>query len=147
MFTGQAACTVRTTSGQQERRMANDVGKLILRLALGICVLLHGIAKLTGGVSGISGMLSGAGLPGVLAYGVYVGEVIAPLLVILGFYSRIGAWIIVINMIFALGLAHMSELFSLSSSGGWAIELQVMFLFSAVAIALIGPGRFALNAK
>ena len=127
--------------------MANDVGKLILRLALGICVLLHGIAKLTGGVSGISGMLSGAGLPGVLAYGVYVGEVIAPLMVILGFYSRIGAWIIVINMIFALGLAHMSELFSLSSSGGWAIELQVMFLFSAVAIALIGPGRFALNAK
>lgn len=127
--------------------MANDVGKLILRLALGICVLLHGIAKLTGGVSGISGMLSGAGLPGVLAYGVYVGEVIAPLLIILGLYSRIGAWIVVINMIFAIALAHMGELFSLNSSGGWAIELQIMFLFSAVAIALIGPGRFALNAK
>ncbi len=127
--------------------MANDVGKLILRLALGICVLLHGVAKITGGVSGISGMLNGAGLPGVLAYGVYIGEVIAPLLVILGFYSRIGAWIIVINMILALALAHMSELFSLSSSGGWAIELQVMFLFSSVALALIGPGRFAVNAK
>lgn len=127
--------------------MSNDVGKLILRLALGVCVLLHGVAKITGGVSGIGAMLSAAGLPAVLAYGVYIGEVIAPLLVILGFYSRIGAWIIVINMIFALGLAHMSELFSLSSTGGWAIELQVMFLFSAVAVALIGPGRFALNAK
>jgi putative oxidoreductase len=127
--------------------MANDVGKLILRLALGICVLLHGIAKITGGLSFITGLLAGAGLPGVLAYGVYIGEIVAPLLVILGFYSRIGAWIIVINMIFALGLAHMSELFSLTSSGAWAIETQVMFLFSAVAIALIGPGRFALNAK
>jgi putative oxidoreductase len=127
--------------------MANDVGRLILRLTLGICVLLHGIAKLTGGISGITGMMAGAGLPGFLAYGVYVGEVIAPLLVILGFYSRIGAWVIVLNMLFALGLAHMSELMSLNAQGGWAIELQAMFLFSAVAVALIGPGRYAINAR
>jgi len=50
-------------------------------------------------------------------------------------------------MFFVFGRAHLSGLFSLSSSGGWAIELQGMFLLSAVAIALIGPGRFALNAK
>lgn len=125
--------------------MANDVGRLILRLVLGIAILLHGVAKLTGGIGGVSGMLNNAGLPGFLAYGVYIGEVIAPILVILGFYSRIGAWIIVINMLFALGLAHMGELGSLNSSGGWAIELQAMFLFTAVAIALLGPGRFAIN--
>jgi putative oxidoreductase len=127
--------------------MANDIGRLILRLVLGITVLLHGISKLTGGVAGIAGMLGNAGLPGFLAYGVYVGEVIAPLLVILGFYSRIGAWVIVINMLFALGLAHMGEIASLNEQGGWAIELQAMFLFTAAAIALIGPGRFAINSK
>jgi putative oxidoreductase len=127
--------------------MSNDVGKLILRLVLGVCVLLHGIAKLTGGVSGIAGMLAGSGLPGFLAYGVYVGEVIAPLMVIAGFYSRIGAWIIVINMLFALGLAHMSQIMALNGQGGWAIELQAMFLFTAVAIALLGPGRYAVNAR
>jgi len=127
--------------------MSNDVGKLILRLALGVCVLLHGIAKLTGGVSGIAGMLVGSGLPGFLAYGVYVGEVIAPLMVIAGFYSRIGAWIIVINMLFALGLAHMSQIMALNGQGGWAIELQAMFLFTAVAVALLGPGRYAVNAR
>ncbi len=127
--------------------MANDIGRLILRLVLGITVLLHGVSKLTGGVAGISGMLQGAGLPGFLAYGVYVGEVIAPLLVILGFYSRIGAWIIVINMLFAIGLAHMGEVLALNSSGGWAIELQAMFLFTAVALALLGPGRYAINAR
>ena len=127
--------------------MANDVGRLVLRLVLGICVLLHGVAKLRGGVDGIAGMLGGSGLPGFLAYGVYIGEVIAPILVILGLYSRIGAWIIVVNMLFAIGLAHTGELFALNQSGGWAVELQAMFLFSAVAVALIGPGRFAINAK
>ncbi len=127
--------------------MSNDIGRLVLRLVLGICILLHGIAKLTGGVGGISGMLASKGLPGVLAYGAYVGEVIAPLLIILGFYSRIGAWLVVVNMLFALLLAHMGEIASLNAQGGWAIELQAMFLFSAVAVALIGPGKFAINGK
>jgi putative oxidoreductase len=127
--------------------VSNDIGRLVLRLVLGICILLHGIAKLTGGVGGISGMLASKGLPGVLAYGAYVGEVIAPLLIILGFYSRIGAWLVVVNMLFALLLAHMGEIASLNAQGGWAIELQAMFLFSAVAVALIGPGKFAINGK
>ena len=127
--------------------MSNDVGKLILRLVLGVCILLHGIAKLTGGVSGIAGMLAGSGLPGFLAYGVYVGEVIAPLMLIAGFYSRIGAWIVVINMVFAIGLAHMGQVMSLNGQGGWAIELQAMFLFTAVSVALLGPGRYAVNAR
>lgn len=127
--------------------MANDIGRLILRLVLGITVLLHGISKLMSGVGPISGMLAKAGLPGFLAYGAYVGEVIAPLLIIMGFYSRIGAWIVVINMLFAIGLVHTGEVMSLNGQGGWAIELQAMFLFTAAAIALIGPGRFAINSR
>ena len=43
---------------------SDDTGKLILRLSLGILVLMHGLAKLSGGVGGIAGMLSGHGLPG-----------------------------------------------------------------------------------
>jgi putative oxidoreductase len=132
---------------QKGTYMGHDAGKLILRVALGVCILLHGIAKLKNGVGFISGILGSHGLPTFLAYGVYVGEVLAPLLVIAGYYSRIGAWIIVVNMLFAIGLVHMGELFSLNGTGGWAIELQAMFLFSAVAVALIGPGKFAINAK
>jgi putative oxidoreductase len=123
----------------------DDAGKLILRMVLGGLILLHGIAKLSGGVDGISGMVTAVGLPQFLTYGVYFGEVIAPLLVIAGFYSRLGAAIIAINMLFALALAHRADLFSLSESGGWAIELQAMFLFTAIAVALIGPGRYAIN--
>ena len=42
--------------------MADDVGKLVLRLTVGILMLLHGIAKMTSGVSGIEKMLEGVGL-------------------------------------------------------------------------------------
>lgn len=127
--------------------MNESAGKLILRLTLGGLILLHGVAKLMGGVSGLSGMVTGAGLPAFFTYGVYVGEVIAPILVLLGWYSRIGAALIAINMLFAIGLAHRGELLALGQSGGWALELQGMFLFTAVALALIGPGRFSINAK
>ena len=125
----------------------NDTGKLILRLALGILVLLHGIAKLKGGTAGIVGMVEGAGLPGVLGYAVLIGEVLAPLMVIAGFHARIGAALIAINMIVAVALAHMGELASLGQSGGWALELQGMFLFTAIALVVLGPGRFSVNQR
>ena len=96
--------------------MNESIGKLILRVALGGMILMHGIAKLTGGIDFITGSVTAAGLPAFLAYGVYVGEVLAPLLVITGFYSRIGAAIIAINMLFALGLVHGAELFARESA-------------------------------
>ncbi len=127
--------------------MADDAGKLILRLTLGILILLHGLAKISGGVDGVEKMLSGAGLPSVLAFGVYVGEVLAPLLVILGLYARVGAAIIVVNMLFAILLAHRADLFLLTRTGGWALELQGFFLFTALALAFMGPGRFGINRR
>ena len=125
--------------------MSNDLGKLILRLTLGVLILLHGIAKISGGIAGIEKMLEGNGLPGFLALGVYVGEILAPILVILGFYARLGAAVIVVNMLFAVLLAHRADLFLLGKTGGWALELQAFFLFTAVAVALIGPGRYGIN--
>jgi putative oxidoreductase len=125
----------------------NDTGKLILRLTLGILILLHGIAKLTHGIEPIEGMVTGMGMPAFLAYGVYTGEVLGPILLIVGFYARLGAALIAINMLFAIALAHTSELTSLTQTGGWALELQGMFLFTAIALMLMGPGRFGVNQR
>ena len=124
-----------------------DLGKFVLRVTLGLLVLLHGIAKITGGIDPIVGMVQGAGLPGFLAYGAYVGEVIAPILLIIGFQTRLAAILVAVNMLFAIGLAHRAEVFALNAGGGWAIELQGMFLFTAIAIALLGAGRFSLDRK
>jgi putative oxidoreductase len=127
--------------------MNEAAGKLILRVALGAMVLMHGIAKLTGGIDFITQTVTAAGMPAFLAYGVYVGEVVAPLLVIAGLYSRIGAAVIGINMLFAIVLVHGAEFFTRNQTGGWALELQGMFLFTAIAIALIGPGHYSVNDK
>lgn len=127
--------------------MNDDLGKLILRLTLGILVLLHGLAKITGGVGSVQGMLANAGLPEFLAYWVYLGEVLGPIMIIIGWNTRIGAGLIAINMLFAIGLAHTHEIFALTGSGGWALELQGMYLMTALALIFTGPGAFAINRK
>lgn len=124
-----------------------DLARLLLRVTLGALILLHGIAKLRGGVGGIEGMLEARGLPGELAYAAFIGEVLAPLMLILGFHARIGAVLVALNMLVAIVLVHMGDLSRLNAQGGWAIELQAMFLVSAVALALAGPGRFGINGR
>jgi putative oxidoreductase len=125
----------------------HDIGKLVLRVTLGVLVLLHGIAKLRGGMGGIVDMVEAQGLPSVLGYGVLVGEVLAPLMLIAGFHARIGAVLVAINMLVAIALVHMGELGALNGQGGWALELQGMFLAAAIALALLGPGRFSANGR
>mgnify|MGYP001591634766 CR=1 FL=1 len=125
----------------------DDAGKLVMRLTLGGLMLFHGIAKLGdgGSLKWIAGELSGMGLPGFLAYGVYLGEIVAPLMIIAGVYCRIGAAIIVLNMMFAIGLVHVAEIFLRNEQGGYALELQAFYTFTALAIGLTGSGRFAVK--
>ena len=126
--------------------MYSDIGKLLLRLTIGLLMLFHGISKIRSGVDWLHEDLVSVGLPGMLKYGVYVGEVVAPLLVLAGSFSRIGGWLIVINMLFALGLAHAMELGRVDDqTGAPTLELQYLYLLGAACIAMIGPGRFAIN--
>lgn len=128
--------------------MYESVGKLILRLALGGLILFHGVWKLIHGIDPIMGFVGGAHLPSFVAYGVYVGEFVGPLLLILGWYARVGAALIAINMLFALALVHTTELFTLNpQSGGWTLELQGMYLFTAIALMIMNPGRYSLDAR
>lgn len=133
------------TNAIATERNAEDLGKLILRASLAIFMLFHGYAKITGGVGFITGLVTGAGLPAAVAYLVYVGEVIAPLLVLFGIWTRASALVIAGNMLVAILLVHTAELFQLNQTGGWALELQGFFLFSAIAVALIGAGRYSVQ--
>jgi len=123
----------------------DDRGKLVLRIVLAVLILFHGVSKLIGGVGLISGMLAKAGLPGALAYLVFIGEVAAPLLILAGVFTRLAALVVVINMIVALLLVHTKQFFTLSDTGGWALELQGMYLGTAVALALLGAGRYSIG--
>lgn len=120
-----------------------DAGKLLLRVTLGALMLLHGIGKLTGGIDGILGAVTKAGLPSAFGYLVYVGEVLAPLLLIVGAWTRVAAVVVTINMIVAVALVHVGQLATLLPNGGYALELQAFFLLMALVIALLGAGRFS----
>jgi putative oxidoreductase len=120
------------------------LGFIILRWSVAGLILLHGVAKLAkglDGLQGIQGMLASVGLPGFIAYGVFIGEVLAPLLVIIGVLVGPAALVMAINMVFAIALAHTGDLFTLGKSGGWAIELQALFLCGSLAIALMAAPR------
>jgi len=125
----------------------DDLGKLVLRLTLGILLLFHGIAKLSHGVSGIEGMVAAHGLPAFLGWAVYIGEVVAPILLIVGVYARAAGVLVVINMVVAIALVHSTHIFELGRSGGWQLELQGLYLFGGLAIALLGAGSYALGGK
>jgi putative oxidoreductase len=104
-------------------------------------MLFHGIAKLRNGLEGIESLLAGVGLPVWLSYGVLVGEVLAPLLVLAGLWVRPAALVMAFTMVVAVGLAHPTQLFTMGRSGGYGLELQAFFLFCSIAIALLVDQR------
>jgi len=122
-----------------------DIGILITRISLGILMLLHGSAKLLNGLDFIKGMLTQAGLPSFIAYGVIFGEVIAPVVILIGFRARIGAAFYAINCISAILLAHSADLFTINQFGGWTIELLGLYLFGSIALFFTGAGRYSVS--
>ncbi|MFJ5382944.1 DoxX family protein [Cupriavidus sp. CER94] len=122
-----------------------DLGKAILRIVLGALILLHGISKLMSGPGFVTQVVTQAGLPAALAYGVYIGEIIAPILLIIGLWTRLAGLIVAVNMLFAFALVHAKQLGEMAPTGGWALELQAMYLAAALAVALLGAGRFSVG--
>ena len=122
-----------------------DLGLLFVRLGLGICLFMHGFRKLTGGIGFIKSRVASAGMPEFFAYGVYITEVLAPLMLIIGFYSRVAAAIIAANALFIVYLAYPNFL-ALTGHGGF--EAEILYLYMAMALCTIfcGSGKYAIKA-
>lgn len=116
-------------------------GFFLLRWAVAGLILLHGISKLLHGLGPIEGMLASVGLPAFMAYGVLVGEVVAPLLILANVLVVPAALVMAFNIVVAVALAHTSQFFTLSKSGGWALELQGLYFFGSLAIGLMAPRK------
>ena len=127
-----------------EKLSCDDLGKLLLRLAVGGLMLFHGLHKLFGGVGFISGMLVEKGLPGFIAYGVLIGEVVAPVLIVLGILTRPAALVLAFTMVVAWLMVGINNTAMLDKTGAWAIESLVYFFIGALAVAFLGAGRFSV---
>jgi len=125
----------------------DDIAKLILRITVAVLMLFHGVPKLLNGVTHIEGMMQGHGLPGFFAYAVFLGEIVGPILLLLGFYAHVGALLIVVNMIVAILLVHTGDIFTVTERGSYRLEAQAFFLFTALALFLTGPGRFSIKSR
>jgi len=129
------------------RVLGDDLGKLILRLTIGILMLFHGYHKLDG-IDGIKYLVTNGGFPEFLAYGVYLGEIVAPIFIIIGLYTRISSFIFTITMVFAVYLAYPSQIFTINEkTGGLSLELQFLFMFAAVALMFLGAGKISLDKR
>lgn len=140
-----------------------DIGLLILRLAGLYLALGHGWGKVVGLASGTSQFpagLAGMGfpMPALFAWGAGLSEFLGGLAVAFGLYTRWAAAFAGFTMFVAafvrhhahghlaswLGIAPASE----ETVKAWGNpELALTYLAIFAAIALLGPGRWAVDAK
>ena len=109
-----------------------------LAFALGALLLFHGIDKVVDGIVGIEKLLVEFKVPYAhyVSYGVYLGEVVAPLFLILGIFIRSAAVVVIVNMIVAIILVHREVIFTLGEYGEWSIETPMLYLVMAISLAL-----------
>ncbi|HAT4912885.1 TPA: DoxX family protein [Serratia marcescens] len=121
-----------------------DAGKLALRLTFGGLMLFHGVAKIQHGVGWIAGALQEQGLPAFIAYGVYVGEILAPILIILGLFTRPSALVYAFTLVVAFLMVGTGKVFTVTDVGAWGIENELVFFMGGLAILLLGSGKYAI---
>jgi len=107
-------------------------GLLILRLVLGFNFAMHGFAKFDGGIENTSRWFESLGLPGILAYGVALLEVLGGFGLMIGLFTRMLSFLYMIVMVVAIYKVRLSSGFL----GGWELE----FTFFSVALALLVTG-------
>jgi putative oxidoreductase len=120
-----------------------DLGLLILRVMLGIIMIYHGWPKVTnlgGTIEGMAGM--GVPAPAVAAIFATVAELVGGLLMVFGAFTDIAGLMFAIDMLGAITFVHAKNGFSVAKGG---MEWPLLLAAAALAIALAGPGRYAVG--
>ncbi|MBE8162603.1 MAG: DoxX family protein [Bdellovibrionaceae bacterium] len=127
--------------------MSEAIAKFLLRVSVGGMMLPHGLGKIQGGIAFIKSIVVKAGLPEFFAYGIFIGEVVAPLLLIIGYKTKWAGYLLSFNILVATILVHSGDILTLSPNGSWAIEIQMFYIVTGLVIALLGAGKFSIDRK
>jgi putative oxidoreductase len=125
----------------------------VLRLALGIVVLPHGLQKVFGwfggwGIEGTLGWFAGIGIPAFLGILAIAADFLGALALLAGVGTRIAAFGIGVNMVVAALVVHRPNGFFMNWAGNQAGEgYEFHILAAAIALALVlgGAGRWSLD--
>ena len=114
-------------------------GLLLLRLVLGLSFAMHGYAKFSDGIENTSNWFDSIGLPGILAYGVALLEVMGGLALMAGLATRLLAAFYIIVMLVAIFKVKLVA----GYIGGY--ELELTFLTISLALFISGGGLYSMD--
>lgn len=135
-------------------KTTDNLNWLLLRVALGVVMLGHGLQKSLGwfGGFGWDGSMKYftefVGLPSVLAAFIILIESAGAILLILGTGGRIMAALMGIVIIGALIVDHSAHGFFmnwLNTQKGEGIEFDILFLSIATVLSFSGSGKFSID--
>ena len=126
-----------------------SVGILVLRLAVGLAMAGHGTQKMLGwfgghGAAGTVGFMRQLGFRPARAWaaGAMLSETVGGLLLAAGLLNPVGGLAVAAAMLTASFAVHWGKGFFAQSGG---VEVPFLYLVSAVAVAISGPGRYSLD--
>ena len=132
----------------------DDIGLLIVRLALGAVIFPHGAQKLLGwfGGNGFAGTMefftSQMGLPAAVVFLVILAESLGALALIVGFLGRVGAFGVLCVMLGAIFTVHLQNGFFMNWMGnqkGEGFEYHLLAVGMALAVLIKGSGAFSVD--
>ena len=124
----------------------------ILRLALGLVILPHGLQKTIGWFGGYGfeatlGYFGSIGIPAFLGFLAIAAESLGAIALVTGFTTRIAAFGIAVTMLVASSM-HAANGFFMNWSGqqkGEGFEYHILAIAIAVVLMIGGAGRFSLD--
>ena len=129
-------------------RTDNNYGSLVLRLALGVMMLPHGLQKTVSafdgaGFSATMTSFQNMGFPWFLALLAIIAESLGALGVLLGFLTRVAAFGIACVMAVAAWTVHWDKPFF----SGEGIQLHILAVGIALALMIQGGGALSIDRK
>ncbi|WP_306014285.1 MULTISPECIES: DoxX family protein [unclassified Allomuricauda] len=122
-----------------------NVAILLFRISIPFTMLIYGIDKITNGTGFIGSLLDAYNLPSFLVYGVFIGEIIAPIMLLLGYRSRLAGSLFAFNCLLAILMAQIQYFFTLNQFGGWTLDLLFIYLVAGIAFFYSGAGKHAIS--
>jgi putative oxidoreductase len=131
------------------RGLNPGLGLAILRVALGVTFIAHGLPKLTGGIDMTAGMFEGLGIPApaLAAWLVALLETVGGLSLIVGFLATPAALLLIGHMALGIILVHAGNGWYVIERGQGGVEFSVVLIASLLMLVFGGAGTASLDGK